>query len=60
GIAGAFLAVPVAAAVEVILERLQARDVPIAQDPTTASVANDSGEEHGRTLPDSGASAAAR
>jgi predicted PurR-regulated permease PerM len=59
GIAGAFLAVPIAAAVEVILERLQARDVPIAQDPATAAVANDS-DERGRTLPDSGASAAAR
>ena len=33
GIAGALLAVPVVAAVEVVLERLQARDAPIAQDP---------------------------
>ena len=33
GIVGAFLAVPVAAAVEVVLERLQAREVPVAQEP---------------------------
>jgi predicted PurR-regulated permease PerM len=59
GIAGAFLAVPAAAAVEVILERLQAREVPVAQDPTAAAGATDS-DEQGRTLPDSGASAAAR
>jgi predicted PurR-regulated permease PerM len=31
GILGAFLAVPIAAAVEVLLERLQAREVPVAQ-----------------------------
>jgi predicted PurR-regulated permease PerM len=33
GIPGAFLAVPVAAAIEVVLERLQARVVPVAQEP---------------------------
>jgi predicted PurR-regulated permease PerM len=33
GIPGAFLAVPTVAAVEVVLERLQARRVPVAQDP---------------------------
>jgi predicted PurR-regulated permease PerM len=59
GIAGAFLAVPAAAAVEVILERLQAREVPVAQDPTATAGADDSDEQR-RTLPDSGASAAAR
>jgi predicted PurR-regulated permease PerM len=34
GIAGAALAVPVAAAIELIVEDLQARDQPVAQDPT--------------------------
>ncbi len=33
GMIGAFLAVPVVAAAEAILERLQARDVPVAQVP---------------------------
>lgn len=33
GIPGAFLAVPVAAATEVLLERLQVRDVPVSVEP---------------------------
>ncbi|HEX5826411.1 MAG TPA: AI-2E family transporter [Candidatus Limnocylindrales bacterium] len=33
GIAGALVAVPIAAAIEVILGRLQDREVPVAQDP---------------------------
>jgi len=33
GIIGALLAVPVAASIEVLIERLQARTVPVAQDP---------------------------
>ena len=42
GIIGAFLAVPVAAAIEVVLERLQAREVPVAHQPTsTPDVAED-------------------
>jgi predicted PurR-regulated permease PerM len=36
GIAGALIAVPVAASLEVVLERLQAREVPVALDPTAA------------------------
>jgi predicted PurR-regulated permease PerM len=35
GFIGALLAVPIAATGEVILEGLQAREVPVAQDPTT-------------------------
>jgi predicted PurR-regulated permease PerM len=35
GFVGALLAVPIAATGEVILEGLQAREVPVAQDPTT-------------------------
>jgi predicted PurR-regulated permease PerM len=34
GIAGALVAVPIAASIEVVLERLQAREVPVAPDPT--------------------------
>jgi predicted PurR-regulated permease PerM len=34
GVVGAFVAVPIVAATEVILERLQARDVPVAQTPS--------------------------
>ena len=33
GILGAFVAVPIAASVEIVLERLQARDVPVALEP---------------------------
>ena len=33
GLVGAFLAVPVAAAIEIALSRLQAREVPVAEDP---------------------------
>lgn len=34
GVVGAFLAVPVAAAFELVMEHLQARERPVAQDPT--------------------------
>jgi predicted PurR-regulated permease PerM len=33
GLVGAFLAVPVAASVEIVLSRMQARETPVAQDP---------------------------
>jgi predicted PurR-regulated permease PerM len=41
GVVGALLAVPIAAAVEVVVEGLQAREVPVAQDPRTTSVETD-------------------
>jgi predicted PurR-regulated permease PerM len=58
GIVGAFVAVPLAAAVEVILERLQAREVPVTQEPSTgvANPSTDTLDSQGRTLPDSAAS----
>ena len=56
GIVGAFLAVPVAAAVEVVLERLQARDVPVAQEPSTAPD-EETADDQARALPDSAAGA---
>ena len=33
GIIGAFLAVPIAASAEILLERLQAREMPVALEP---------------------------
>ena len=59
GIVGAFVAVPFAAAAEVILERLQARDVPVTQEPSTGSSTQDTADDQRRTLPDSGASTTA-
>ena len=41
GFVGALLAVPIAAAGEVLLEGLQAREVPVAQDPTVAESTSD-------------------
>jgi predicted PurR-regulated permease PerM len=57
GIVGAFLAVPVVAAVEVVLERLQAREVPVAQEPGGAAPDEETADEQARSLPDSAASA---
>jgi predicted PurR-regulated permease PerM len=37
GIPGALVAVPVVAAIEVVMERLQAREEPVAQDPTSVA-----------------------
>jgi len=60
GIVGAFLAVPFAAAAEVVLERLQAREIPVTQEPTSpASPSDETSDEQSRTLPDSGASVSA-
>ena len=50
GIQGAFLAVPVVAASEVILERLQLRETPIAQD-STADLGSDTEQEQKVPLP---------
>jgi len=41
GFVGALVSVPVAAALEAVLERLQDRDVPIAQDATAAKTTTD-------------------
>jgi len=60
GIVGAFLAVPVAAAIEIVLSRLQARDIRVAQDPSAIeSPDEETSEELEESLPD-GARAAAR
>ncbi len=45
GLPGAFLAVPVVATIELLIESLQAREKPVAQDPTTATDAGGDGED---------------
>ncbi|HSK52843.1 MAG TPA: hypothetical protein VLA44_08815, partial [Clostridia bacterium] len=54
GLVGAFLAVPIAASLEIILSRLQARENPVAQDPAAIEVSDDEGDskDFGRGLPD--------
>ena len=52
GLIGALVAAPIGAAVLVILERLQARDVPVAQDPSTSPRDEDEARKRARTLPD--------
>jgi predicted PurR-regulated permease PerM len=55
GMVGALLAVPVAAAFEVVLEGLQARRVPVAQDPTSVEPTDEQErEEQEQSLPDAG------
>lgn len=54
GLAGAFLAVPIVASVEIILSRLQARSVPVAQDPSGVETPDEeASEEASVALPDS-------
>jgi predicted PurR-regulated permease PerM len=45
GFIGALLAVPIAAMGEVVIEGLQARDVPVAQNPVAAERQDDEAEE---------------
>ena len=49
GFVGALLAVPIAATAEILLEGLQAREVPVAQDPASGP------EREGDEEPDDGA-----
>ena len=55
GLLGALFAVPIAAAIEVAIEGLQSREVPVAQDPTTSTA--DTGEDL-RDAPDARGAAA--
>jgi len=50
GFIGALLAVPIAAAGEVLIEGLQAREVPVAQDPTNVESTDD--ESNAPDVPD--------
>jgi predicted PurR-regulated permease PerM len=53
GLLGAFLAVPVAASIEIVLSRLQARETPVAQDPAAIeSPDEETTEGYERSLPD--------
>ena len=45
GIVGAFLAVPIAAAFEIVGQRLQARDTPVAQDRAGIDVEDSEGSD---------------
>ena len=47
GFVGAFLAVPVAASLEIVLQRLQAREEPVAQDPSAIESTEDDEDEDG-------------
>jgi predicted PurR-regulated permease PerM len=56
GILGALFAVPVAASILVVLERLQAREVPVAQDSSAVEPEEpEEAEAHRRSLPDGAA-----
>jgi predicted PurR-regulated permease PerM len=55
GLVGAFLAVPVAASIEIVLSRLQARETPVAQDPAAIETPDeDTLGDYERSLPDAG------
>jgi predicted PurR-regulated permease PerM len=53
GLIGAFLAVPVAASIEIAVSRLQAREVPVAEDPAAIETPDDEeSDADGGSLPD--------
>ena len=55
GLLGAALAVPVAASVEIVLSRLQAREKPVAQDPAAIETPDEEAvDDYERSLPDAG------
>jgi predicted PurR-regulated permease PerM len=55
GLVGAFFAVPVAASIEIVLGRLQARETPVAQDPAAIETPDeDVVDDYERSLPDAG------
>jgi predicted PurR-regulated permease PerM len=60
GFVGAFLAVPVAASIEIVLQRLQARETPVAQDPAAIETPDEAAtEDYTTTLPDAAGAARA-
>ena len=53
GLVGAFIAVPLAASIEIVMSRLQARETPVAQDPAAIeSPDEETTEGHKTSLPD--------
>ena len=60
GLLGAFLAVPIAASVEIVLSRLQARETRVAQDPSSIESPDEAqAEAMSRSLPDAANAGAA-
>ena len=58
GVVGAFLAVPVVATLEIVIQNLQAREIPVAQDPSTEESPDaEMTDEMGQALPDSAGTA---
>ena len=54
GLVGAFLAVPIAASLEIAVSRLQAREVPVAEDPAAIETPDEEQiDAYGESLPDS-------
>jgi predicted PurR-regulated permease PerM len=59
GLVGAFLAVPIAASVEIAISRLQARKTPVAQDPAAIETPDEAtADTYERSLPDAANAAA--
>jgi predicted PurR-regulated permease PerM len=53
GLVGAFIAVPLAASIEIVMSRLQARETPVAQDPAAVETPDEEATEGYKTsLPD--------
>ena len=53
GFVGAFLSVPIAASIEIVLSRLQARNTPVAQDPAAIETPDEATvDDYERSLPD--------
>ena len=53
GLVGAFLAVPVAASLEIAVSRLQAREIPVAEDPAAIETPDEEDiDADGQSLPD--------
>lgn len=50
GLVGALIAVPVAAAIEIVLSRLQARETPVVQDPSAIQADDDEDGDTGATM----------
>jgi predicted PurR-regulated permease PerM len=58
GVVGAFLAVPIVAILEIVIQNLQAREIPVAQDPSPEDGPDaETTEDMGQSLPDSAGAA---
>jgi predicted PurR-regulated permease PerM len=58
GVVGAFLAVPIVAILEIVIQSLQAREIPVAQGPSPEESPDaEATDEMGQSLPDSAGAA---